>query len=77
MKVQQLPSGMPAHRYRSFAEQFAIDLPDRTWPSRIITEAPVWCAVDLRDGNQALIEPMSPQRKRIMFELLVRMGYKQ
>ena len=52
-------------------------MPDRTWPDKVITHAPVWCAVDLRDGNQALIDPMSPARKRRMFELLVRMGYKE
>ena len=68
---------MPTHKYRPYREQFAIDLPDRTWPSKRITEAPRWCAVDLRDGNQALIDPMSPERKRIMFDLLVKMGYKQ
>jgi len=68
---------MPTHKYRPYREQFAIDLPDRTWPSNYITAAPMWCAVDLRDGNQALIDPMSPERKRIMFDLLVKMGYKQ
>ena len=77
MRSQQLPSGMPTHRYRPFGQQIAVDLPDRTWPDRVITEAPIWCAVDLRDGNQALIEPMNPERKRVMFDLLVRMGYKQ
>jgi 2-isopropylmalate synthase len=56
---------------------FGVDLPDRTWPTKTITQAPRWCAVDLRDGNQALIDPMSPERKRIMFEMLVRMGYKE
>ncbi|GAA1175810.1 2-isopropylmalate synthase [Ornithinimicrobium humiphilum] len=70
----QQPSGMPVHRYQPFP---AIDLPDRTWPGRTITQAPRWCAVDLRDGNQALIDPMTPDRKRRMFELLVRMGYKE
>ena len=54
-----------------------VTLPDRTWPDKVITHAPQWCAVDLRDGNQALIDPMSPARKRKMFELLVRMGYKE
>ena len=54
-----------------------IDLPDRTWPSKVITKAPQWCAVDLRDGNQALIDPMTPARKRRMFDLLVAMGYKE
>ena len=77
MKNAQIPSGMPIHKYRPFHEQIAVDLPDRTWPSRRITEAPRWCAVDLRDGNQALIDPMSPERKRIMFDLLVGMGYKE
>jgi 2-isopropylmalate synthase len=77
MKNTQTPSGMPIHKYRPFHEQIAVDLPDRTWPTRRITEAPRWCAVDLRDGNQALIDPMSPERKRIMFDLLVRMGYKE
>ena len=68
---------MPIHKYRPFHEQITVDLPDRTWPSKRITEAPRWCAVDLRDGNQALIDPMSPERKRVMFELLVSMGYKE
>ncbi|MEZ5190726.1 MAG: 2-isopropylmalate synthase [Schumannella sp.] len=77
MKNTQRPSGMPIHRYTPYAQQFEVALPDRTWPDRVISEAPVWCAVDLRDGNQALIDPMSPERKRIMFDLLVRMGYKQ
>ncbi|HEY6793679.1 MAG TPA: 2-isopropylmalate synthase [Kineosporiaceae bacterium] len=77
MNNTQQPSGMPIHKYRPFHEQLAVDLPDRTWPARRITRAPQWCAVDLRDGNQALIDPMSPERKRRMFELLVRMGYKE
>ncbi|MCU1570013.1 MAG: leuA [Naasia sp.] len=77
MKNTQKPSSMPVHRYRPYSEQFRVELPDRTWPSRTITVAPRWCAVDLRDGNQALIDPMSPERKRIMFDLLVRMGYKE
>jgi len=77
MNNTQQPSGMPIHKYRPFAEQIVVDLPDRTWPTRQITKAPQWCAVDLRDGNQALIDPMSPERKRRMFELLVRMGYKE
>ncbi|HEU4912677.1 MAG TPA: 2-isopropylmalate synthase [Actinomycetes bacterium] len=70
----QQPSGMPTHRYTPFTP---VELPDRTWPAARITEAPRWCAVDLRDGNQALIDPMSPARKRRMFELLVRLGYKE
>jgi len=77
MKNTQQPSGMPIHKYRPFHEQIVVDLPDRTWPAKRITEAPRWCAVDLRDGNQALIDPMSPERKRIMFDLLVKMGYKE
>jgi 2-isopropylmalate synthase len=68
---------MPIHKYRPYHEQLNVDLPDRTWPSKRITQAPRWCAVDLRDGNQALIDPMSPERKRIMFDLLVKMGYKE
>ncbi len=68
---------MPIHKYKPYHEVLNVDLPDRTWPSKRITEAPRWCAVDLRDGNQALIDPMSPERKRIMFELLVKMGYKE
>jgi len=68
---------MPVHRYIPFHEQITVDLPDRTWPDKRITTAPRWCAVDLRDGNQALIDPMSPARKMKMFDLLVRMGFKE
>ncbi|BCN42146.1 2-isopropylmalate synthase [Prescottella equi] len=69
---------MPTFRYRPFGEEVeTVSLPDRTWPDKVIDRAPQWCAVDLRDGNQALIDPMSPARKRRMFELLVRMGYKE
>ncbi|GAA5149952.1 2-isopropylmalate synthase [Nocardioides marinquilinus] len=70
----QQPSGMPFARYEPFRP---VVLTDRTWPDRPIEKAPRWCAVDLRDGNQALIDPMSPARKRRMFELLVKMGYKE
>ena len=77
MKNTQQSSAMPVHKYRPYHESLGIDLPDRTWPEKRIETAPIWCAVDLRDGNQALIDPMSPERKRIMFDLLVRMGYKQ
>jgi 2-isopropylmalate synthase len=77
MRNNQSASTMPIHKYRPYHEQFTVDLPDRTWPSKHIEVAPRWCAVDLRDGNQALIDPMSPERKRIMFDLLVRMGYKE
>src|SRR5215207_6063457 len=77
MRNAQKPSGMPAHRYTPFQDLIKVELPDRTWPDKIITNAPRWCAVDLRDGNQALIDPMSPARKMKMFDLLVRMGYKE
>ena len=74
----QRGSAMPIHRYRQFADEVeTISIPDRTWPDKVITKAPMWGAVDLRDGNQALIDPMSPARKRRMFDLLVRMGYKE
>jgi 2-isopropylmalate synthase len=73
----QRSSSMPIHKYRSYHETFSVDLPDRTWPQRRMQQAPRWCAVDLRDGNQALIDPMSPARKLAMFQLLVRMGYKE
>jgi len=71
---RQRGSSMPITRYAPFTP---IDLPDRAWPTTVITKAPQWCAVDLRDGNQALIDPMTPARKRRMFELLVAMGYKE
>ena len=77
MENTQRPSGMPVHKYVPFHEQIVVDLPDRTWPAKRITQAPRWCAVDLRDGNQALIDPMSPERKLKMFKLLVSMGYKE
>ena len=70
----QTPSGMPFRRYQPFTP---IELPDRTWPANRIEQAPLWCSVDLRDGNQALIDPMTPARKRRMFDLLVRLGYKE
>ncbi|MCU1629363.1 MAG: 2-isopropylmalate synthase [Pseudonocardia sp.] len=74
----QRGSDMPFGRYKPFHELVEpVSLPDRTWPDVRITKAPLWCAVDLRDGNQALIDPMSPTRKRRMFDLLVRMGYKE
>ncbi len=74
MRHPQKPSGMPIHRYTPFPP---VGLTDRTWPDKVITAAPRWCAVDLRDGNQALIDPMSPARKKRMFQLLVGMGYKE
>lgn len=70
----QQSSGMPVGRYAPYEP---VDLPDRTWPAATITQAPRWCAVDLRDGNQALIDPMTTPRKLAMFQLLVRMGYKE
>jgi len=74
----QRGSSMPMHRYLPYADDVApVVLADRTWPDVVIDRAPLWCAVDLRDGNQALIDPMSPARKRRMFDLLVRMGYKE
>ena len=72
--VHQQPSGMPCHRYAPFKP---VDLPDRRWPGKSIAQAPRWLSTDLRDGNQALIDPMSPARKHKMFDLLVRMGYKE
>ena len=66
------PAQMPFQHYRPFTP---IPLPDRTWPSKVITRAPRWCSVDLRDGNQALIDPMDPARKRRMFDLLVKCGF--
>ncbi len=77
MKNTQKASGMPIAKYQPFHEQISVQLDDRTWPSKRIVEAPRWCAVDLRDGNQALIDPMSPERKLKMFQLLVKMGYKE
>ena len=74
----QRGSHLPFQRYRPFHELVEpVSLSDRTWPDKRISSAPLWCAVDLRDGNQALIDPMSPARKHRMFELLVRMGYKE
>ncbi len=70
----QQASQMPYQRYVPFVP---VDIPDRTWPGKVITSAPRWCAVDLRDGNQALIDPMTPARKLRMFQLLVSMGYKE
>ncbi len=67
-------STMPTSKYRAYAP---VNLPDRTWPSQVLTKAPIWCSVDLRDGNQALIEPMGVERKNRMFNLLVRMGFKE
>ena len=73
-RTAQQPSPMAWQRYSPF---IPVGLSDRSWPNTVIDKAPRWCAVDLRDGNQALIDPMTPDRKRRMFELLVRMGYKE
>ncbi|WP_443047884.1 2-isopropylmalate synthase [Streptomyces sp. H39-S7] len=72
--VRQRPTAMPIHKYAPYD---AVDISDRTWPNARITKAPRWLSTDLRDGNQALIDPMSPARKRAMFDLLVKMGYKE
>ena len=77
MENNQRPSSMPVHKYLPFHEQVDVRLEDRTWPTKRFEHAPRWCAVDLRDGNQALIDPMSPERKLKMFKLLVSMGYKE
>ena len=77
MRKFQQPSGMNFSKYVPFEEQIEVNLPDRTWPDKIITQAPRWCAVDLRDGNQALVNPMDSVRKLRMFQLLVNMGYKE
>uniref|UniRef100_UPI004047CBA8 2-isopropylmalate synthase n=1 Tax=Aquiluna sp. TaxID=2053504 RepID=UPI004047CBA8 len=77
MKDFQKTSNMPYGRYLPFHEQIVIPELNRTWPSKRIEKAPRWCAVDLRDGNQALIDPMSPERKLEMFKLLISMGYKE
>ena len=73
----QQPSGMPFAKYRPFLDVVSIDMPDRTWPDKRITAAPRWLSTDLRDGNQSLIEPMGPQAKRAIFDLLVSMGFKE
>lgn len=74
---RQTPSGMPYMKYRPFLDVNPVDLPDRTWPSKRIEKAPRWMSTDLRDGNQALIEPMDPARKRMLFDLLVKIGFKE
>ncbi len=68
------PKKMPFHKYQRFVP---LVLTDRTWPDVVVDKAPLWCSVDLRDGNQALIDPMDPQRKRRMFDALVKMGFKE
>ena len=68
------PKKMAFDKYRAF---MPLSLPDRTWPTKQLVKAPRWCSVDLRDGNQALIDPMDPERKRRMFDTLVKMGFKE
>ena len=74
MSVMQPKSGMPIDKYRPVQ---TVALTDRHWPNRVIDRAPIWCSVDLRDGNQALIEPMGTDRKQRMWDLLVGMGFKE
>jgi 2-isopropylmalate synthase len=74
MTTQSAESAMPFEKYRPYP---AVELPDRTWPGRRIESAPMWCSVDLRDGNQALVDPMDATRKRRMWDLLVHMGFKE
>ena len=74
---RQQPSGMPVAKYRPFSETNPFSYPQRTWPDKEITTAPRWLSTDLRDGNQALVEPMDPARKRLMFDLLVKLGFKE
>ncbi len=68
------PKRMPFEKYRPYP---LVELPDRTWPNTVVKSAPRWCSTDLRDGNQALIDPMDPARKRKMFDKLVSMGFKE
>ena len=77
MSNLQKPSPMPFHKYRSFYDRIQLDMRDRTWPDQRLTKAPRWLSTDLRDGNQALIDPMTPDRKRRMFDLLVKLGFKE
>src|SRR5699024_12386129 len=77
MSNLQKPSPMPFHKYRSFFDRIQLDMRDRTWPDQRLTTAPRWLSTALRDGNQALIDPMTPDRKRRMFDLLVKLGLKE
>ncbi|UVI37911.1 2-isopropylmalate synthase [Brevibacterium spongiae] len=76
MKLQK-PTPMPFSKYKSFQDRINLDMRDRTWPDKLIRKAPRWLSTDLRDGNQALIDPMTPDRKRKMFDLLVKLGFKE
>jgi 2-isopropylmalate synthase len=66
-----------ANKYRAYEKTFSVDLPDRTWPNKVISTPPIWCSVDLRDGNQALIKPMDVHKKIVFFDLLVKLGFKE
>ncbi|MUO80110.1 2-isopropylmalate synthase [Agrobacterium vitis] len=76
LKTNSIKKGMPdaAKKYQAYPQ---IDISDRTWPSKTITQAPIWCSVDLRDGNQSLVNPMGHDRKARMFQLLLEMGFKE
>lgn len=76
-KIKSTKSMSPGHKYRPYLSQFPVSLSDRTWPEKQITKAPTWCSVDLRDGNQALINPMNLHQKIEMFNLLVDVGFKE
>jgi len=75
-KTRSQTKGMPdaAMKYRAYPQ---VNIPDRTWPTKTITKAPIWCSVDLRDGNQALVDPMGHDRKARMFHMLLEMGFKE
>ena len=73
----QKPSCMPYNKYASYSEQIPFDYPERTWPGKRLQRAPRWCSVDLRDGNQALVNPMDSERKLRFWNLLVSMGFKE
>ncbi len=73
----QKPSRMPYNKYASYSEQIPFDYPERTWPGKRLRRAPRWCSVDLRDGNQALVNPMDSERKLRFWNLLVSMGFKE
>ncbi len=73
-RARPAAKAMPSHHYQPYPK---VDLPDRRWPDRVIEKPPIWCSVDLRDGNQALIEPMGPERKLEMWDRLVAMGFRE
>jgi 2-isopropylmalate synthase len=77
MKMRHNPQQPSPMAYDKYRPTVPVDLPERTWPNNRLTKAPRWCSVDLRDGNQALIDPMDPERKNAMFTQLVAMGFKE